>query len=173
MRIRTEMPRDIGAIHEINALAFGREDEALLVAAVRASAAFVPELSLVAEEDGALIGHILFSVASVETPEGKPEPTLALAPMAVKPEFQQRGIGSELVREGLERAAELGFRHAIVLGHPEFYPRFGFRPARPSGIEAPFPVPEEAFMAVELLAGALEGISGIVRYPAAFDSVNG
>ena len=98
-------------------------------------------------------------------------PALALAPMAVHPEFQSQGIGSRLVREGLERCRNLGHRIVVVVGHPEFYPRFGFTPARAKGLEAPFPVPDEAFMVTELVPGALDGVSGMIVYPAPFEGV--
>jgi putative acetyltransferase len=91
--------------------------------------------------------------------------------MAVQPEFQNQGIGSELVRQGMERCRNLGYGIIIVVGHPTYYPRFGFTPAREKGLEAPFPVPDEAFMVIELTPGALNGISGIVIYPPAFEGV--
>ncbi len=165
--IRPETPADRDAIHEVVALAFGREDEAELVEALRQSAAFIPELSLVTAQDGNVIGHVMFSHMSIETPTGT-APALALAPVSVRPEQQNRGIGSRLVREGLERCQALGHRIVIVEGHPAYYPRFGFLPARAQGLEATFPVPDAAFMALELVPGALDGVRGTVRYPPAF-----
>jgi putative acetyltransferase len=97
---------------------------------------------------------------------------LALAPMAVVPEQQNKRIGSMLVEEGLKRAKDQGFKHAVVLGHPEFYPKFGFVPASTKGIEAPFPVPDEVFMAIELKEGSLDQIKGKIVYPSAFDTVS-
>jgi putative acetyltransferase len=91
--------------------------------------------------------------------------------MAVHPEFQNRGIGSELVRQGLERCRKLGYKVVIVVGHPTYYPRFGFISARAKGLETPFPVPDEAFMVIELTPGALNGISGMIIYPPAFEEV--
>jgi len=165
--IRPETPEDHAAIREVNLLAFGQEDEARLVENLRRSADFVPQLSLVAIDTGQVVGHILFSVVAIETKEGA-VPALALAPMAVRPELQNQGIGSELARDGLERCRSLGHRIVVVVGHPTYYPRFGFSPARARGLEAPFPVPDEAFLALELVPGALDGVAGVVRYPAAF-----
>jgi putative acetyltransferase len=158
------------AIHEINTLAFGRENEAELIKKLRESTNFIPELSLVAVINERAVGHILFSPVAIHIKEGI-LPALALAPMAVQPEFQNRGIGSELVRRGLERCRNLGYGVVIVVGHPTYYPRFGFTPAREKGLEAPFPVPDEAFMAIEFTPGALNGISGMVIYPPAFEGV--
>jgi len=93
---------------------------------------------------------------------------LALATLAVRPELQNQGIGSELVRDGLERCRNLGHRIVVVVGHPKYYPRFGFSPARAQSLEAPFPVPDEAFLVLELVAGALTGVAGMVRYPPPF-----
>jgi len=165
--IRPETTEDYDAIREVNALAFGREVEARLVEALRGLPEFIPELSLVAVEGSRVVGHILFSPVVIETKEG-PVPALTLAPMAVRPELQNKGIGSELVRDGLERCRSLRHRIVVVIGHPKYYPRFGFSPARAQGLEAPFPVPNEAFLALELVPGALEGITGVVKYPPPF-----
>ena len=168
--IRSEKPEDVIAIYEVNLLAFGRENEARLVDELRTSSGFIPELSLVACEDGEIVGHILFSPITVEK-DNRSFSALSLAPMAVRPNFQRQGIGSELVREGLRRARSLGHRVVVVVGHPEYYPRFGFSSARAKGLEAPFPVPDEAFMVLELSDGALNGVAGAVKYPSAFDTV--
>ena len=171
LTVRPETKIDHAAIHEVNALAFGREDESRLVDALRRSADFIPEVSLVAVRDGHVVGHILFTPIVVETLHGAVS-ALALAPMAVRPEFQNQGIGSELVRKGLEECRRLGHKIIIVVGHPKYYPRFGFSPARAKGLELPFPAPDEAFMALELVPGALHGISGIVKYPPAFSEID-
>jgi putative acetyltransferase len=168
LTVRPEKRVDYPAIHKVNLLAFKREVEARLVEAIRRSADFVPELSLVAVKDGQVVGHILFSHIAVETKGGSVS-TLALSVMSVLPQFQNQGIGSELVRNGLEKCRNLGYREVIVVGHPNFYPRFGFTSARAKGLEAPFPVPDDAFMALELAPGALDGMSGMVKYPPAFD----
>ena len=165
--IRPETAEDYAAIREVNVLAFGREIEAKLVEALRESPDFILELSLVAVEGGRVVGHILFSPLVIETKDGS-VPALALGTLAVRPESQNQGIGSKLVREGLERCRSLGHRIGVVIGHPAYYPRFGFSPARARGLEAPFPVPDEAFMVLELVPGALDGVAGIVRYPSPF-----
>jgi len=167
MIIRPETPDDYTAIREVNTLAFGREVEARLVENLRRLPDFIPELSLVGIEAGQVVGHILFSPLVIETQEGAVQ-AVALATLAVRPEFQNQGIGSELVRDGLERCRNLRHRIVVVVGHPAYYPRFGFSPARERGLEAPFPVPDEAFLALELVPGALDGVAGVVRYPPPF-----
>jgi len=166
--IRPETIHDHSAIHEVNLLAFGTEDEAHLVENLRQSDDFIPELSLVAIDNGVVIGHILFSAISIETQQNDAL-ALALAPMAVRPEFQNRGIGSKLVRHGLKECQRLGYKVVVVVGHPAYYPRFGFSSARAKRLEAPFQVSDEAFLVHELVPGALSGISGMVKYPPAFD----
>jgi putative acetyltransferase len=171
-QIRAEKTEDLAGIRAVNILAFNnRENEAKLVEAIRQSSSFIPQLSLVAvKNDGEVIGHILFSLISIETEKGY-IPTIGLAPMAVKPQYQRQGIGSKLVIEGLHVCKDLGYKHVVVLGHPEFYPRFGFTPAKLFGIKAPFPVPDEVFMVLEIEQGSLNGITGTVKYPPAFDTV--
>jgi putative acetyltransferase len=171
IQIRAERSGDEEAIRQINDAAFKGDNESKLVDAIRNSELFVPELSLVAVAEGKLIGHILLSIVYINSDEGE-IPTLALAPMAVVPEQQNKRIGSMLVEEGLKKAKDQGFEHAVVLGHPEFYPRFGFVSASTKGIEAPFPVPDEVFMAIELKEGSLDQIKGKIVYPPAFDKVS-
>lgn len=166
--MRAETEDDAEAIHVVNRRAFGQDAEARLVDVIRMSTGFIPELSLVAESDGKIVGHILFSRIEVQG-DGGITPVLALAPLAVLPPHQDQGIGSALVREGLLRARQLGHHIVVVVGRPEFYQRFGFASARDKGLECPFPVPEDAFMALELELNALEGVSGAVVYPPAFD----
>lgn len=168
--IRQEVVNDRDAVDEVNRLAFGGPDETRLVQALRQSDAFISELSLVAEKDGTIAGHILFSPITIETKTGAVA-ALSLAPMAVLPELQRQEIGSELVRRGLERCRALGHEIVIVLGHSAYYPRFGFTPARAMGIECPFPASDESFMAIELVPGALDGVEGTVKYPPEFDEV--
>ncbi|PLR97870.1 GNAT family N-acetyltransferase [Bacillus sp. T33-2] len=171
MKIRPERQEDIAKIDEVVHGAFGRSNEARLVELIRNSENFIPGLSLVAEnENDEIVGHILFSKITIESAESK-HTTVGLAPMAVKPGFQGQGIGSELVREGLNRCTHEGFTHAVVLGHPQFYPKFGFLPSVRFNIESPFPVPEDVFMAVELEEGSLTNIQGRVKYPPAFGQV--
>lgn len=166
--IRPETSADWAAIREVNTRAFGRESEACLVDAVRASASFLPELSLVAVDVECIVGHLLFSAIHIRTAD-RLVPALALAPVAVLPERQNQGIGSALIRHGLEHCWHLGHRIVVVVGHPDYYPRFGFISARAKGLDAPFP--DTAFMVQELLPGALDGVHGTVEYPPAFAAV--
>ena len=165
--IQPEKKEDYTAIHEINVLAFGRENEARLVKKIRETPDFIPELSLVAIKKGKVVGYILYSRIIIQSKTGS-LPGLALAPMAVHPEFQNQGIGSMLVRQGLERCRNQGYKIVVVIGHPQYYPRVGFSAARTKGLEAPFPVPNEVFMILELFPDALIGIKGMVIYPPEF-----
>jgi putative acetyltransferase len=170
LEIRRQLPEDNEAVQRVNALAFEREAEAQLVEVLRAAPDSIPELSLVAVLDGEIVGHILFSPISIETAEVS-IPAISLAPMAVLPGYQNRGVGSALVRWGLEVCRELGHRIVIVLGHPNYYPRFGFSAAMSKNLICPFGDCGEAWMAIELVPGALSGVSGSVRYPAVFNEV--
>jgi len=161
--IRDEQPRDREQVRKVNEAAFGRIDEGDLIDRLRIEGAVL--LSLVAEVDSQIIGHILFTRMTVETAQG-PVAAVSLAPMAVLPEHQGRNIGSRLVRLGLARLRDGGERFVIVLGHKHYYPRFGFSCQKARHLASPFP--PEAFMALELFGGALEGIHGVVRYPSAF-----
>ena len=163
-----ERPRDFDPVARLHRTAFDSDLEPRLVDEIRHSPGFIGELSLVATAADSVIGHALFSPIIIETAKGD-VPALALAPVAVLPEFQRLGIGSLLIRRGLEESRRLGHTIVVVLGHPAYYPRFGFVVARTKGISAPFPVvPEEAFMVMELVPGALDGVLGTVRYPLAF-----
>jgi putative acetyltransferase len=165
--IRAEEQRDRAAVRAINVCAFETPAEANLVEALRDQAQ--PLVSLIAEEHGAVVGHIMFSPVSLSD-----DPTLrimGLAPMSVAPEHQRQGIGSALVRAGLERCRQLGFGAVVVLGHPAYYPRFGFSSAARLGIGCEYDVPDEAFMVVELEAGFFNGASGMVKYHPAFRDV--
>jgi putative acetyltransferase len=167
MLIRAEEVGDWAAVHAVNASAFETPAEARLVDALRTQAQ--PVVSLVAELDGAIVGHIMFSPVSLL---GHPElKIMGLGPMAVAPEHQRKGIGSALVRAGLERCKQLGFGAVVVVGHPEYYPSFGFVPSTRLGIGCEYAVPEEAFMVVELQTGFLSGVSGKIKYHAAFSNV--
>lgn len=141
--------------------------EHVLVAKLRECDVFVPELSLVAEIKGEIVGHIMFTKLLIKDGDRKYE-TLALAPLSVLPEFQSRGIGSKLILQGLKISKDLGFKSVIVLGHEKYYPRFGFKPASKWGIKAPFEVPDESFMALELEDGSFEDITGTVVYSKEF-----
>ena len=166
MEVRPERADDHAAIREVNRLAFGREAEGRLVDALRAGG--YARLSMVAEDEGRIVGHILFSELPIVTQRGEIE-ALALAPMAVVPRRQRRGIGSLLVREGLRACADLGYRIIIVVGHPGYYPRFGFSAKLAERLESPYS--GEAFMALEVSPGALDDVAGEVKYPAPFQDV--
>ncbi|CAM4243706.1 GNAT family N-acetyltransferase [Paenibacillus typhae] len=169
MLIRTEKAEDYGQVFRLNELAFGnREDEAKLVERIRASVEFIPELSIVAEEKGKVVGHILLSGAKV-LGEKHEHPVIVLAPIAVHPDYQKQGIGGLLIEEGKRRAATMGFGAVLLIGYPSYYPRFGFVPAGVHGLELlQFPVPAEVFQICELREGALEQLQGELKYPAAF-----
>jgi putative acetyltransferase len=162
--LRPERPGDADAIHAVHAQAFGREAEAGLVRALRRDAR--PYVALLAEQDGRVAGHVVFSPVAIE---GGSPPALGLGPLAVTPPLQQAGIGSWLVRAGLERCARAGARIVVVLGHAAYYPRFGFRPASPLGLRYRGEAFDPSFFALELAPGALAGVSGRVRYHEAFE----
>lgn len=167
MIVRDERPQDRAAVRAVNASAFEMSAEADLVDALRAQVQ--PIVSLVAEVDGEIVGHILFLPVTLD---GHPELQLmGLVPMAVAPAHQRHGIGSALVRAGLERCRQLGIGAVVVLGHASYYPRFGFAPSVRFGIRCEYEAPEEAFMLIELRPGCLQGASGIVRHHAAFKQV--
>ena len=166
--IRMEQEKDFLAVKEINDLAFGQESESTLIGNIRNTDNYIPALSLVFENEKLeIIGHILFSPITIET-KTESIPSLALAPMAVKPDLQNQGIGSSLVKAGLKRCEELGYKSIVVLGHPDYYPKFGFILASEKGIKCPFEVPNEAFMVYEIKPGALNDAQGTVKYPEAF-----
>jgi putative acetyltransferase len=165
--IREEAIGDYKSIKEVNDLAFGQNQESDLIEKLRKKAEFDDALSLVAIYGEKIIGHILFFRISIIFNE-EIHMTLSLGPMSVLPEYQNKGIGSELVRTGLKKAKELGFRSVIVLGHPEYYPRFGFRKTAEWNIKDPFGAPEEAMMAIELEKGSLGFGGGTIEYPEEF-----
>ncbi len=174
--VRRERPDDLAAIRAVNELAFGTAAEADLVDALRARGQAT--LSLVAAEGHRVVGHILFSPVTIESggepggdSGGDSAAALGLGPMAVLPTRQRLGIGSALVRAGLAACRDAGHGCVVVLGHPEYYPRFGFTRASRHGVTWEHPAPDEAFMLVELRDGALGGRGGIVRYPPEFGAV--
>lgn len=164
MRIRAETEADGAGVRAVNEAAFETPAEADLVEALRRKD--VSLVSLVAEIEGGVVGHILFSPVSL-TGHGHLK-LMGLAPMAVVPDHQCKGIGSALVREGLARCKDLGYCAVVVVGHAEYYPRFGFVPAHRHGLRCEYEVPADVFMVAELEAGALNGASGLVRYDDAF-----
>lgn len=170
--IHPETPTNFPQVYELIRAAFANEPysdqkEHELVARLRSAEAFDPALSLVAERDGEIVGYILFTPVRI-VGETESAESLALAPVAVHPEHQGRGIGGQLIRRGHEAAMNRGYASVVLLGHADYYPRFGYAPAERFGIRAPFDVPAENFMAAELKPGALEGVTGVVEYPAAF-----
>lgn len=167
MIVRDERPRDRDAVRAVNLAAFDTSAEADLVDTLRAQAH--PIVSLVAEVDGEVVGHILLSPVTLD---GHPELRLmGLAPMAVAPAHQRQGIGSALVRAGLERCRQLDIGAVVVLGHPSYHPRFGFAPSVRFGIRCEYEAPDEAFMLIELRPGCLRGMAGTVRFHPAFTDV--
>lgn len=167
MLIRAESPEDIDAIRTVQLAAFGREMEAKLVDGLRGDVA--PFISMVAEIDDEIVGHVLF------TPVALPGRTdiviLSLAPIAVLPDRQGEGIGSELVHEGLVMCEHEGIDGVVALGGRNFYPRFGFRPAADFGLRTNFPVMQQEFLARELNKGAFDGAEGTVEYPPQFQNI--
>ncbi|HVI43785.1 MAG TPA: N-acetyltransferase [Chitinophaga sp.] len=166
--IQQETENDRQAVFTVNQRAFQRDEEALLVDRLRTSEAFIPQLSLVSRVDNKVAGHILFTEIGIRQPDGNISQALALAPMAVLPEYQSKGIGGQLIRHGLEVARSLGYKAVIVLGHEHYYPRFGFVPAAKWNITAPFPVPSANFLALELVPDALGNVAGEVIYAPEF-----
>jgi putative acetyltransferase len=158
--IRPERPEDASLIRHVNELAFGELAEADLVDKLRRTCG--EALSLVAEDDGAIVGHILFTPVIVE---GRPTLGMGLAPMAVLPGRQRQGIGSQLVRRGLDSLRQRGCPFVVVVGHPGYYPRFGFEPASKHGFQSQWEgIPDTAFMVLVLDAHAMAGASGVARY---------
>lgn len=168
--IRPEKLGDEEQIRNVNVQAFGRDAEARLIELLRGSRFYVEGLSLVAEQDNQIIGHIMLSMAMLISNQ-EVMPILALAPMAVLPEYQNQGVGTRLVKTGLKRAENSKFPAVVVLGHPEYYPRFGFVRASEKGVYAPFGAPDEVYMVMELTPNALANITGTVRYPPCFDDI--
>jgi putative acetyltransferase len=170
INFRQETINDYIGIKMVNDLAFSQPNEGLLIEKLRLNAHFIDKLSIVAELENRIVGHILFFPIKV-IGESIKYNSLALAPMSVLPEFQNKGIGGQLIGKGLEIAKNLGFKSVIVLGHKNYYPKFGFAPASKWAIKAPFDVPDEAYMAIELIKGGLNNVSGIVEYPKEFEEV--
>ena len=178
--VREEHAGDVAAIHRVNLLAFGGPGEAALVDHLRVHGKL--RISLVAEQGGEVVGHIAFSPVRFidEDAAGRPQARpaspagaggLGIGPMAVAPEHQRRGVGGHLMRAGLERCRAQGVPWVIVLGHPGYYPRFGFTPASGFGVRCAYPAPDEAFMALELVPGALRGVAGTAHYEPEFDGM--
>lgn len=167
--IRTETPADLEAIHRVNELAFERPQEADVIDKLRRAC---PEfLSLVALLEGQVVGHILFTPITIDGSDLASG--MALGPLAVLPEYQNQGIGARLSTAGIELLRQTGCPYVVVLGHPGYYPRFGFLRASTFGLLSQWEgVPDEAFMAQELIPGALAGVSGVARYRSEFDEAS-
>jgi putative acetyltransferase len=167
MLIRLEEPTDFAQVFAVNAATFKTSAEAELVDVLRIDAQLV--ISLVAENEGVIVGHILFSPVRLTGHEELR--IMGLAPMAVMPQFQSRGFGSGLVKAGLEACREKGYGAVVLLGHTWFYPRFGFTPSVNYGIRSEYDVTAEAFMVLELKPGYLRGATGVIQYHPAFKDV--
>ena len=166
--VRLERPEDSSEIRRVNELAFGQPAEADLVEKLRHACA--DSLSLVAE-DGGVVGHVLFTPVVVER-AARRVAGMGLAPLAVLPDRQRQGIGSRLVEQGLEILRERGCPFVVVVGHPEYYPRFGFERASTHGLASQWAgIPDEAFMVVILDAHAMAGVSGVAAYRDEFNEV--
>jgi putative acetyltransferase len=167
-QIRREQPEDVLSIREVNDRAFGRGSEGAVIEILRGACESL--ISLVAVVDGRLVGHILFSPVELEADDGTTVRGLGLAPLAVLPEWQMQGIGTELARAGLAAIAETTCPFVVVLGHSGYYPRFGFEKASSHGIRCQWHVAEEAFMVLVLDVEAMRGVSGVARYRAEWDA---
>ena len=166
--VRHEGPGDPASIYSVNVRAFGQPAEAELVSALRERGQIT--LSLVAVREGRIVGHILFSPVTIES-DNEIYPAVGLGPMAVLPELQRQGIGSLLIKAGLEECRQVGHERVVVLGHAEYYPRFGFIPASQYGVQCEYDVPDEVFMALELREEAFQGKAGTAKYQPEFNEV--
>lgn len=167
--VRTETGDDIKAIDVVNISAFEGEAEAKLISELRTLSGYNPELSLVAEFNGRIVGHLMLSPVVLKSSAGETR-MLALAPMSVVPSQSHRGIGSELVEAAVAKASAMGYGAIIVAGHPDFYSRFGFGPAQANNVRCNLPVPEDVVLVREIVAGTL-GDGGVVHYPPPFLSI--
>jgi putative acetyltransferase len=163
--VGTAKRTDTAAIHDVVTAAFGRDDEATLVAALRESAAYCPELSFLSRLDGEIAGYVMFTEVSLDDYETA---ALVLAPLAVSPANQRSGVGSRLVRTGLDAARSAGYELVFLHGDPDYYGRFGFTSAVDAGFENPFDMPDEAFQVRPLLEGGLDEVAGKLTYPVPF-----
>jgi putative acetyltransferase len=166
--IRREQGGDVVAIRNVNDRAFGRPNEGAVIERLRGASEGL--LSLVAVAQGQVVGHILFSPVYLEAKDGREWSGAGLAPLAVLPEWQRRGIGSELVRAGLDSLHHTLCPFVVVLGSPEYYPRFGFEPASKRRIRCTWDVPDETFMILVLNERGMRGASGLARYRAEWDA---
>ncbi|TYR31764.1 N-acetyltransferase [Sphingobacterium phlebotomi] len=170
--IRQEKPKDFKIVFKVIEEAFepiqySDHNEQFLVDRLRKSKAFIPELSIVAEVDHRIVGHILLTKLKIKNDQHEFD-SLALAPVSVVPAYQGKGIGGLLIKEAHTKARTLGHHSIVLLGHEKYYPKFGYKQADYFGIELPFDVPKENCMAIELTKNGLAGVSGIVEYPKEF-----
>ncbi len=173
LTIREEVIEDYSAVEDLIVAAFKNAEhtdhqEQELVKRLRDSDSFIPELSLVAEVDGDIVGHILLTKVHINGDAASYD-SLALAPVSVLPLYQGKGIGGELIKRAHEIARCMGYGSVILLGHKDYYPRFGYRVCKEFGISLPFEVPEEYCMAIELIEDSLKEVSGVVEYDPAFN----
>src|SRR5690606_35237497 len=171
--IRQEKPEDFKIVFNLiekafESIQFSDHKEQCLVELLRKSKAFIPELSMVAEIENNIVGHILLTKLKIKNGQDEFN-SLALAPVSVLPEYQGKGIGGMLIIEAHKKAIELGYQSIVLLGHEKYYPKFGYRQADSFGIDLPFDVPKENCMAIELTENGLNGVSGIVEYPKEFN----
>lgn len=166
MIIRAERPEDYSTIDQIHDRAFGHDWESLLIRNLRTEEGYDKSLSLVAEHEGKVVGHILFSRITIESPISS-HPALILAPLAVFEEFRGIKAGTMLVEEGIRIAKERGEKMILVYGH-RFYERFGFTMAHEKGIFRPNPMKGEVVRLLELEEGAADGVMGVIKYPVSF-----
>lgn len=178
INLRLETPADYRAVEELTREAFWINtdrrdyiDEHFLVHKLRTASAFVPELDYVAEVNGKLVGNILYTKAKLTTDEGKEHEVLTFGPLSVLPEFQSKGVGKALIQVTIAEARRLGFKAIVIFGHPDYYPRLGFRPASELGLTTANGATFPAFMAMELFEGALNGIQGRFQEDEAFNDL--
>ncbi|ADY50975.1 GCN5-related N-acetyltransferase [Pseudopedobacter saltans DSM 12145] len=174
LKIRKEKKGDFRVVFKLVQNAFRNEElsdhkEQYLVERLRSSDAFIPELSLVAEEDSQIVGYILLTKINIIDAGSNMHVSLAMAPVAVLPEFQGKGIGTKLIRYAHDKAKELGFGSVVVLGHENYYPKFGYKLTKEFGIKLPFEVPEANCIAIELTENSLKNVTGTVKYPKEFE----
>ena len=173
LTIRKEESKDFETVFNLIEKAFESEQmsdhkEQFLVQRLRKSDAFIPELSMIAESENKIVGHILLTKLKIKNGQ-KQFDSLALAPVSVLPEYQGKGIGGKLILESHKKAKELRYKSIVLLGHDKYYPRFGYEQADKYGIELPFEVPKENCMIIELVENGLKGVSGMVEYPKEFN----
>ncbi len=173
--VRTEQPQDYSEVSDLIQKAFESDPhsdhiEAQLVEALRKPENFIPELSIVAEVDGKVVGHVLLTPVKIKNKDNEWD-SLALAPISVLPVYQNQGIGSQLIKEAHSRARKIGYKSIVLIGHENYYLKFGYLRAEKYGIRFPFDVPAENAFAIELTEGALNEVNGTVVYPSEFQAV--